>query len=186
MNVLEAIQSRRSIKNFTDEPVGRPELELIIAAGALAPNHKMTQPWRFIVAGPETRRAYGRVLGLRKAAKLPDPTAADAVVAKQAEEHAALPAMIVVAMTLAEDPAVREEDFAACWMAVDHMCLAALELGLGTHVKTGAAMDDPRAREALHVPDGERVVAIVRVGRAAEQPTPKPRTPAPELTRWLP
>ena len=102
------------------------------------------------------------------------------------EEYAALPALIGVAMRLDENAADREEDYAATFMAVDNLCLAALELELGTHIKTGAVLADPEVRAALQVPAGERLVAIVQVGYPAEQPAPKPRLAAAELTRWLP
>ena len=186
MDVHDAIRSRRSIKRFTDRPVAREQLERLLDAAVLAPNHRLTQPWRFLVLGPETRRAYGRVFGGRKAAKVADPGAAGAVARKLEEEYAALPAMLGIAMRLDENPADREEDYAATFMAVDNLCLEALDLGLGTHLKTGAVLEDPRVREALHLQADERLVAIVQVGYPAEQPLPKPRTAAAELTRWLP
>ena len=59
MNALDAIAARRSIKKFTDREVGPAEIEKLLDAAATAPNHRMTQPWRFYVHGPEARRAYG-------------------------------------------------------------------------------------------------------------------------------
>ncbi len=185
MNVFDAMRERRSIKHFTDAPVTRPQLERLLEAAVLAPNHRMTQPWRFLVLGPESRRTYGRVLGLRKGAKVEDPAVGDAIARKIEEEYAALPALIGVAMREDANPADREEDYAATFMGVQNLCLAALELGLGTHVKTGAILADGRVREALRLPPGERLVAIVQLGQPAEQPAPKPRTAAAELTRWL-
>ncbi len=186
MNVQEAILTRRSIKRFADRPVARADLERLLDAAVLAPNHRMTQPWRFLVLGPEARRAYGRVLGSRKAAKVADPAAAELVARNIEQDYVALPAMIGVAMHLAAEPADREEDFAATYMGLDNLLLQAVELGLGTHLKTGAVLDDPRVRQAFQLPDDERLVAIVQVGYPLEQPGPKPRRPAAELTRWLP
>jgi nitroreductase len=71
-------------------------------------------------------------------------------------------------------------------MAIENLSLAAVAMGLGAHIKTGAVMDDPRARAAAGIPEGERLVAIVNVGEPAEIAIPKPRTSAAELTRWLP
>jgi nitroreductase len=186
MDVNQAIASRRSVRQFTDRPVGRAEIERILDAAVQAPNHRMTQPWRFYVLGPESRRAYGAVLGARKAKKVEDPEAARAVVEKMIAAAATLPAQIAVSMTLAENPEVREEDYAATMMAVQNMLLAARAMGLGTHLKTGAVMEDPHAREALGVPDGERVVVLIDLGEPAEVPESKPRRAAAEVTRWLP
>ena len=146
----------------------------------------MTQPWRFHVLGPEARRAYGEALGARKARRVEDPAAGELVRRKVADEHAALPSMIAVSMRLDENPEVREEDYAAAFMAIENLSLAAVAMGLGVHIKTGAVMDDPHAREAAGIPEGERLVAIVNVGEPAAVAASKPRTPAGELTRWLP
>jgi nitroreductase len=186
MDVLEAIQSRRSIKKFTDRPISRAEIEQLLAAAVLAPNHRMTQPWEFAVLGPEARHAYGAVLGARKAKKVEDPEAARQMREKVAEEHGALPAMIAVTVRVDENPETREEDYAATMMAVLNLSLAAVAIGLGTHIKTGAVMDDPGARAAVGVEDGRRIVAIINVGEPAEVPTAKERAPAEAKTRWLP
>src|SRR6185295_385592 len=98
MHVSDAIAARRSIKRFTSRPVTREEMEAILSAACAAPNHRLTQPWRFYVLGPEARQAYGLVLGGRKAKKIEDPEAARAMRDTVAAEHRALPAMLVVAV----------------------------------------------------------------------------------------
>ena len=87
---------------------------------------------------------------------------------------------------LDENPEIREEDYAATMMAVQNLCLAAHDAGLGTHIKSGAVMDDPDARAAFGVKDGERVVAMIELGEPARVPDPKGRKSANELTTWLP
>lgn len=186
MKPTDAIHARRSIKEFTDRPVTREQIESLLDAAVLAPNHRMSQPWRYYVLGPESRRAYGAALGARKAKRVEDEAAARAVLDKVAAQHEAIPAMIVATMVEHEDPEVREEDYAAVMMAVQNLSLAAVELGLGTHVKTGAVMADPSARAAAGVPDGERIVAVVNVGEPADVPSPKERAAAATLTTWLP
>src|ERR1051325_10336957 len=142
MDVSEAIRARRSIKRFADRPVSREEIESLLAAATLAPNHRLTQPWRFYVLGPEARYAYGRALGERKARKLEDPEAARAMRETVAQEHRAVPCMIAAAVVHSDDPEVREEDYAAAMMAILNLSLAAVDLGLGTHIKTGGVMND--------------------------------------------
>jgi nitroreductase len=185
MRVTEAIALRRSIKRFTSRAVTREEIEALLATVTLAPNHRLTQPWRFYVLGPEARYAYGLALGARKARKLEDPEAARSLRETVAAEHRALPAMIAIAVTSNENPEVREEDYAAAMMGIENLMLAAVEQGLGTHIKTGGVMDDPVAREAAGVRAGERIVAIVNVGVPAETPPAKQRTAAPAVTTWV-
>ena len=80
------------------------------------------------------------------------------------DRAAALPLMIAVAVTKSGNPEICEEDYAAGMMAVQNISLAAVAIGLGTHIKTGAVMDDPAARSVVGVGDdaakrsfGERV-----------------------------
>jgi nitroreductase len=188
MNPTEAIQQRRSIKRFTERPVSREELEKLLDAAVLAPNHRLTQPWRFYVLGPEARHAYGLALGNRKAKKIEDPETARATRETVAAEHRALPAMIAVAVVVNSDnEELREENYAAAMMAIENLSLVAVELGLGTHLKTGAIMGDPAARAAAGVTDdSQKIVAIVNVGVPAEMPAAKNRQPASALTTWVP
>lgn len=186
MNILEAIRERRSIKKFSDRAVSRDMIESLLSAAVLAPNHHLTQPWRFYVLGPDARHAYGLALGARKAKKLPDQAAGQKVMETVAAEHRSLPGMIAVAMTLDENAEKREEDYAAVMMAVQNLSLAAVEAGLGTHLKTGAVMEDPAARKAAGAREGERIIAVVNLGYPAEAPAPKPRADAATLTTWVP
>ena len=186
MHISDAISSRRSIKKFTRRSVTREEMETLLSAAVAAPNHRLTQPWRFYVLGPDARQAYGLVLGERKARKIEDPAAAQAMRDTVAAEHRALPAMLVVAVADNENPEIKEEDYAAVMMAIQNLSLAAVALGLGTHVKTGAIMADPAARSAAGVKATERIVAVVNIGEPAEVPAAKTRESATAFTTWLP
>ena len=89
-------------------------------------------------------------------------------------------------MVLAENPEVREEDYAATMMAVQKILLTASALGLATHLKSGAVMEDPRARAAVGVLEGERIVAMIDLGESAESPDSKAPRAASEVTTWVP
>lgn len=186
MNLIEAISSRRSIREFTPREPTRAELESLLDCAVTVPNHRLTQPWKFFVLGPEARRAFGLALGARKARKIADADAAERMRHKVADEHAALPAMIAVAIAQNDNPEIREEDYAAAMMAVQNISLAAVALGLGTHIKTGAVMEDPAARAAIGVGDGLRVIATLNVGEPASIPAAKPRQAAAGVTIWVP
>ncbi|HEY4321351.1 MAG TPA: nitroreductase [Gemmatimonadales bacterium] len=186
MDMLNVILNRRSVRQFTGRTITRAEIEQLLAAAVHAPNHRLTQPWHFYVLGPDARRAYGETLGARKAKKVEDPAAAQALIAKVAATEAAVPALIFVSMNQDENPEIREEDHAATMMAVQNILLSAHAMGLGTHLKTGAVMDDPRTRATVGAPATERIVAMVQVGEPAGPTEGKPRRPASEVTTWLP
>ena len=102
-----------------------------------------------------------------------------------AAEHRALPCMIAVAVVKNDNPEIAEEDYAATMMGIENITLAAVELGLGTAIRTGGVMGDEAARTAAGVAENERIVAIVNVGEPAEVSGGPKKTPAKELTRWM-
>src|SRR6186713_537121 len=148
MPLIDLLRHRRSIKQFTDRALTRAEIETLLDAAILAPNHRLTEPWRFYVLGPDAREAYGLALGVRKARKIEDPEAS---------------------RTMRDR--VAAEDYASAMMAVQNIMLAAVELGLGTAIRTGGVMGDDAARAAAGVAENERIVAIVNVGEPAETPS---------------
>jgi nitroreductase len=48
MDLLEGLQTRRSIRTYTDQPVTREQLREIIRLGTMAPSGQNNQPWRFV------------------------------------------------------------------------------------------------------------------------------------------
>jgi len=186
MPLLDLLQRRRSIKRFTDRPVTRAEIEMLLDAAVLAPNHRLTEPWRYYVLGPDAREAYGLAVGIRKARKIEDPEASRTMRDRVAAEHRALPCMIAIALVKSDNPEIAEEDYASAMMGVQNLALTAVELGLGTAIRTGAVMGDPAARAAAGVGENERIVAIVNVGEPADAPPGPRKRPAGELTTWMP
>lgn len=186
MRILDAINNRRSVKRFSAQAVTREQVEALLDAATRAPNHRLTQPWRFYVLGPEARYAYGLALGDRKARKLTDPEAARTLRETVGAEHRALPAMLAVAVVTTDNAEIAEEDYAATMMGVANLGLAAVAMGLGTAIRSGAVLNDPAARSAIGVGEDQRIVAIVNLGAPAEEAGPRPRTPAAALTTWVP
>lgn len=182
---MHAIRERRSIKRFGRRPISREEIEALVEAAVLAPNHRMTEPWGFLILGQDTRRRYADLRAARKAAGT-SGLAAEAVRAKVVEETLAVPCIVAVTSAVAQEPVVREEDFAATWMGIENLCLAATAKGLGTHIRTGALLESEELRRILGVDADRRVLAILYLGEPAETPAARPRTPASARTRWLP
>ena len=62
MNVLEAIQNRRSIRRFTDTPVPRDMIETVLEAAIAAPSGKNRQPWQFVVITEQNKAEMLRLM----------------------------------------------------------------------------------------------------------------------------
>ena len=178
---LKVIHSRVSHKALKTTPIDKEVLTVLLDAAVRAPNHKLTEPWGFLVFGPEAKLAYAQTRARRKF-KGEEPEKA----ARMVEEFRTVPAVIGVTQRLDDDPERREEDYAACWMAVENLLLAATSMGLGAKTHTGAMLNDPILRDALHLADRDRLITVVHVGQPAEEMSPKKRIPASEKTVWLP
>ncbi len=184
MDVMEAIATRRSVKRFTERVPSRESIERLLTAAAQAPNHRMTQPWRFYVLGARAGRAYAALKAESKAQKVAEAAAAARVREKVERETLAVPAILVVAMVESDDAATREEDRDATFMGIENLLLAAREAGLQGYIHTGRILERPELRALIGAPESERLVAIVDLGEPAETPSPKARIPASELTTW--
>ena len=185
MRVEDAIEARVSVKEYRSSGIPRETIERLLELANLAPNHRMTEPLAYRVMGSGAKRAYAEALAARKAARIEDEETARAVKDRVVQRTTDVPAMIAVLVHRDEDPQVCEEDWATAFMAIQNLSLAAVEMGLGTHVKTGAVLEEPALRAALDVQPEQRVASIVFLGEPAEVPAGKPRTPAGERTRWL-
>lgn len=166
-SVLAALEERRSVFRFTDAPVPGALVEQALDAGRWAPNHKLTEPWRFTILGPETRRALAPLYAGTRLRKLP----ADAPEERREQARIlavakwnAKPVVVVVSQTPEEDALRREEDYASVACAIQNIQLAAWALGLGSQWSTSSLIRDPEAMALAGIPREERVVGLVFLG----------------------
>ena len=187
MDAFDAIARRISTRAFTTQPVPRPVIERLIAAAVRAPNHKLTEPWRFAVLTGRSAALFAELKRAHRASKFPDPAAPESAKAIEKTYREALetPAYVVVMCAVSEDPVRREEDYAATMMATATLMIAATAEGLGTYVRTGGIMNDAAVTELVRLPDGFRIVGIISLGFPGQPQEPKRRTDPAEKTLWL-
>jgi nitroreductase len=187
MDAHDAIARRVSSRSFTADSVPRPVIERLLAAAVRAPNHKLTEPWRFAVLTGASALRFAELRRAHRATRFPDPAAPEAAKAieKTFRETRDTPAFVIVMCATSDDPVSQEEDFAAAMMATENLLIAATAEGLGTYVRTGGIMRDAAVRELAQAPAGHRIVAIVSLGYPADVPEPRRRTAPAEKTVWL-
>jgi nitroreductase len=187
MDAIEAIQRRTSVRRYRPEPVPRETIELLLECAVRAPNHKLTEPWRFAVLTGEPKARLAEIKARHRLKRYDDPASAEARAGmdKVRRETLEAPAVIVIMSRVHEDEIMREEDYAAVMMATANLMTAALSLGLGTYLKTGGVMSDPALGELVGLLDGYRIVGVLSLGYPAETESPRRRRPAGELTHWL-
>lgn len=185
MSILEIIKSRRSIYQFKPRLISLDLLNQCLEAAIWAPNHKMTEPWRFWVLGKKTQTdlavIYAENRALKRAEKGSDSF--NEIYQKAMAKFLAIPQVILVGQMSAEDPMILKEDYAACSCAIQNLQLAAWELGIGVQWSTGPVIEDKRTYNTLKV-DSSRLRLIGAlymgypdcVGKSTRQPIEKVTT----------
>lgn len=159
MHVDDAIRTRRTVKAFAPEPVDRETLGELFELARWAPNHHLTQPWRFRVLGPRALDALKAAAGPEAAPKL---------------DRA--PTLVAASVVADDDPVIDEEDRAAAACAAYIVLLAAHARGLAGYWRTPAVLRTAAGRDAAGVPPGEHVLGLLHLGRARQEKAPPDRS----------
>jgi nitroreductase len=187
MDAIEAIQRRTSVRRFRPDAIPRETVERLLDCAVRAPNHKLSEPWRFAVFTGAARDAYAEIRARHRIKRFTDPSSPEAVAGaeKVRRETRETPVFIVVMTVVSQDEITREEDYAAVMMATANLMIAAASLGLGTYLRTGGVMREPALADLAGLADGHRIVGILSLGYPHEAEPPRRRRPAAELTRWV-
>jgi nitroreductase len=161
MDTIEAIRSRRSIRQFEQREVPRELLEQLVDAGRLAPTANNVQPWEFIVVTDDSVR--NRIAAMTDHGKfIADAQAVIAVFSKDTKYYledgcGATTNILVAAAALG---------LGACWVAGDKKpyCQEVMDI--------------------LNVPAGYRLVSLIPVGYPAGPPPQVAKRPVSELIHW--
>jgi nitroreductase len=187
MDAITAIRRRTSVRRFRPDPVARETIETLLDCAVRAPNHKLTEPWRFAVLTGNARDRFAELRGRHRLKRFADPSSEEARAGgeKVRQEAQETPALIVVMCAVHPDDQTREEDYAAAMMATANVMIAAESLGLGTYIRTGRIMRDPDVATLAGLEQGFRIVAVVSLGYPVAEEEPRRRRPAGELTKWM-
>ncbi len=150
MSLDELIRTRRTCKAYAPDPVDRATLEELFELARWAPNHNLTNPWRFRVLGPGALAELKAAAGPEAAAKL---------------DRA--PTLVVAsAVQGGTDPIQDEEDVAAAAAATFIVLLAAHDRGLAGYWRTPEVLRNVEGRAACGVGGGEHVLGLIHLGYA--------------------
>jgi nitroreductase len=188
MDVLEAIRTRRTAGKIRPELPPREIIEELLEAATWAPNHRLNEPWRFIVLAGEARERFGRAMADDACQELPDPRGekAQGIIESQLKKATRSPVVIAVACDPASDPKIDPiEDVAAVSCAIQNLMLAAHARGLTTKWSSGKACYSPGLKQFFALSPEHQILGYIYLGYPDETSKPTKRTPHAEKTTWL-
>jgi nitroreductase len=169
METWDAIRARRNVRQYTQQPIARGDLERICEAGRRAPSSRNWQPWSFAVVTDREQ-----LVELAKAWP-------------QGGQHIARSAAAIVLVARREDDEEHHDwllyDFGQATMS---MMIAAADLGIGSG--HSSVRDPGQAQRVLGLPDGYFAVYMMGLGYPADRPLrpiARPdRRPFDEVVHW--
>jgi nitroreductase len=165
MDVSDAIRQRRTWKSFSGEPLSREELDELFELARWAPNHKLSQPWRFRVLGAQARDRLRVVVIEQARESVPDGADAEAVVAAALKKFDRAPTLIAVSSVRNPDPKLDVEDFSSSSVAAYILLLAATAKGYASFWRSPGVLQSLAGSAAVGIDPGEEPLGLIYLGR---------------------
>ncbi len=182
VSVYEAIHNRRMNNDFSDFVPDQDALQRMLNAAVWAPNHRLTNPWRFFVLekGGEKRAEVARLAYRNIFDRSGNHENAEG--SRQRVLNA--PALIYVYSVPADSEEMTQENYAAACCAVQNLLLAAVAEGLAGDWSTGNVTRHPHLADTLGAEAEWTMVGALFIGQPS-RPSASVRAPADEVTAWL-
>ncbi len=164
--------ARRTHKVFAPDPVAPEVLEELLELARWAPNHNLTNPWRFRVLGPRTLarlKALAEELSPGSGGKL---------------DRA--PTLVVASVLRTGDEAQQADDLLASAVAAYLVLLAAHGRGIAGYWRSVPLLDSTAGREALALDPAERPIGLLHLGWPRQEQRVPERAPVADFVSYLP
>lgn len=161
MDAIEALKTRRSVRAYRPESVPRQIIEDIVDCARLAPTGRNEQPWEFVVVTmPDLRR---EIAGIMESGRfIADAPVCIAVCCRDTQFYLEDGSAAIVKILVA----ARAHGLGSCWVSGDKNPNAS------------------RVARLLGVPTGHKLVGLVAIGKAAEEPALPEKRKLSEVLHW--
>ncbi len=177
--VNRVLRERRTVHEFTAEPVADDILSAALETMRWAPNHHRTEPWRVYLLGP---RAQHTIAEMNAAMVL--ATHGERAAEVKLARWMAMPGWLVITSPLSDDALREQEDYAACCCAAHNLMLSLWAAGVGAKWTTGAVVRAAAFAECVGFdPHAEQVVGLFWYGWPARVGEQQRREPEHFVTR---
>ena len=182
VSVYEALYRRRMVWDFKDQPVPRDALTRMLDTAVWAPNHRLTEPWRFFILEKDSA-AHEQVAGMAHDFALQRSGNAQRAEATR-ESLLKTPVIMYLYSTPGRDEEGTQENYASVCCAAQNIALAGVAEGLAVTWETGGPTRHPDLAKALGAEDDWALATMLSIGYPAEDPTSQ-RTPVSSFVHWL-
>ena len=184
--VIRAIKARRNAGKLSPTgPVSKDMVEAVLEAAIWAPNHHLTEPWRFVVITGDERERLGEAIGNAIASTPTEPPLPQDKVDRERTRPLTAPVIIAVICSPSQDTrTVPQEELVAAGCALQNLLLAAHSLGLGTRLKTGSYSYSHEIRDFLNMKESESLISFVYLGLVEGEAAPGKRTDLEGKVEW--
>ncbi len=187
--ILEVIRNRRSCRDFTSEPVPRESIRRWLEAARWAPNHRLTDPWRFFVLshGSEKRQEVARLYyeyTYEISDHLPEKKRLQVAEANRREVLDS-PSFISLYSIPGTSEEVTRENYAAIACAMQNFQLAAVAEGFGAGWSTGGVTKHPKLAGTLGADPSWQLVGALFIGRPSRMPRAQRSREVDDSTTWI-
>lgn len=177
--IADVVRKRRTTKNFDGKPVAKETISTLLDLTRWAPNHRLTEPWKFRVLTASGIRNW--------LAHMQSALSQEERVNFETNFKRITQAGAIVYTTSARDTnaAIDLENYAAVCAGVQNLLLGATALGLQTYWGTGKIFSHPETLHFLQVGETERFVGAIWLGHGEIPAIIPARKPIEEKTKWI-
>lgn len=176
MTIKDTLKARVSTTKFTEQKISSKMIIDLLEYAIYAPNHKMREPWRFVILEGEGKLKF--ITNYVTSFKQMEQDE------QRLQLHKIFSAPLILAVIMKKNPDFRDEleDLQACAALIENFLLLITEEGMSGAWKTPKYMESDRFKDILGLSNQEIVVGLVMVGYPDKKAEPKPRKSAHQLT----
>lgn len=179
-NIKEIITLRQTCKDFDGSEIPKPQIESLLELAVHAPNHRLTEPWKFRILDRE------KIQNLAEHLEIACDSQDFLTLKGSVEKLRKVSCLIYFTYDISPNPTIAQEDYAACAAATQNILLGATALGLDSFWSSGRAMLHPETQKFIGMnTEIEGFVAAIWLGRATQHPERKPRKAFSDFTLWM-
>lgn len=171
-HILNAIHRRRSIGNLSLPMPNDDELQMILEAAIVAPDHKQLKPWQFWVLTGDALNDFGQVLlsAAQSEATACGEVLDEVAIKKTVNMPLRAPMIIAVATKIKQHKKVPPfEQLLSTGAAIENMLLALESLGYHSVWRSGSLCNTTQVKTYFGVSDDDTVCGLIYIGTSTVQ-----------------